>query len=57
MEVKRSVAASVMTTVRNGLELFSIAFVIVLPLAVIAFAAMKTDISVWKIVTCGLAAL
>ncbi len=55
MEVKDSVTTSVIKTVRNSLEVFAIIFVIVLPLAVIAFATMNTDISAWKIVTCGIA--
>jgi hypothetical protein len=53
MEVKHPVVVSVKKTVRNGFELFIIAFAILLPLAITAFAALKTDISTWVIVTCG----
>jgi hypothetical protein len=55
MEVKYPVTSSVRTTVRNGFELFAIVFAIVLPLAVTAFTILKTDISIWEIVTCGAA--
>ncbi len=53
MEVKNPVIVSVRTTVRNGFELFTIAFVILLPLALTAFAAFDTNISMWEIFTCG----
>ena len=54
MEVKYPVAASVRTTVRNGFELITIVLAIVLPLAVIAFTTLETDIAKWEIATCGL---
>ena len=53
MEVKNPVTVSVRTTVRTGFELFTIAFAILLPLAVTAFATMDTKLSVWEIFTCG----
>jgi hypothetical protein len=53
MEVKNS-TVSVRTAVRTGFELITIAFAIILPLAVTAFATVDTNISVWEIVTCGL---
>jgi hypothetical protein len=55
MEVKYPVTASVRTTVRNGFELFTITFAIVLPLVLTAFASLNTEISTWEIVTCGVA--
>jgi hypothetical protein len=54
MEVKYP-TASVRTTVRNGFELFTIVFVILLPLAVIAFTKLNSDIPTWEIITCGAA--
>ena len=54
MEVKYPVKASVRTAVRNGFELFTIVFAIVLPLVVIALTTLKTNISIWEIATCGL---
>ena len=53
MEVKNPVTASVRTTVRTSFELFTIAFAIILPLAVIAFATMDIDLPMWEIFTCG----
>ncbi len=53
MEVKNPVTASVRTTVRTGFELFAIAFAILLPLAVTAFATMDTNLSMWETFTCG----
>jgi len=53
MEVKNSVIVSVRTTVRNGLELFTIAFAILLPLVVTAFSLLDTNIPMWEIFTCG----
>ena len=50
MEVKYPVTESVRTTVRNSLELFTIAFAIVLPLAVTIFATLNTDLPTWEIV-------
>jgi len=55
LEVKNSVTTSVIKTVRNSLEIFAIVFMIILPLAVIAFATLNADISAWKIFTCGMA--
>jgi hypothetical protein len=54
MEVKYPVTASVRTVVRNGFELLTIVLAIVLPLAVIAFTALETDISKWEIASFGL---
>ena len=54
MEVKNPVTVSVITAVRTGFELIAIAFAILLPLAVTAFATVDTNLSVWEIVTCGL---
>ena len=48
MEVKYPVTASVRTVVRNGFELFIIVLAIILPLAVIAFTTLETDISKWE---------
>lgn len=42
-------------TIRNGFELFAIAFAILLPLAATAFAALKTDMPIWEIVIFGIA--
>jgi hypothetical protein len=53
MEVKYPVAASVIIKIRNCLELFTIAFAIVLPLAATAFALPNKDFSMWKIMICG----
>ena len=53
MEVKNPVTASVRTTVRTSFELFTIAFAIILPLAVIAFATMDINLPIWAIFTCG----
>ena len=53
MEVKHSVVVSVKKTIKNGFELFAIAFAILLPLAVTAFAALKTDIPTWEIFIFG----
>jgi hypothetical protein len=51
MEVKNFVTPTVKTTIRNGFELFVIAFVILLPLAVTAFATLSTNISRLEIFT------
>ena len=48
MEVKNPVTVSVRTTVRNGFELLAIAFAILLPLALTAFATMDTYKSLWE---------
>lgn len=53
MEVKNPVTASVRTKVRNSLELLAIAFAMLLPLAVTAFATMDTNLSFWEIFICG----
>jgi len=53
MEVKNPVTASVRISVRTGFELFTIAFAIILPLALTAFATMDTNLSMWVIFTCG----
>ena len=53
MEVKNSVIVSVRTTVRNGFELFTIAFAILLPLAITAFLSLDTNISIWETFICG----
>jgi hypothetical protein len=53
MEVKNPVTISVRTTVRTGFELFTIAFAILLPLAVTAFASVNTNLSISMIFTCG----
>ena len=53
MEVKNPVTTSVRTTVRNGFELLAIAFAILLPLALTAFAMMDTYISFWGTFICG----
>ena len=53
MEVKYPVTASVRTAVRNGFELIIIALAITLPLVVIAFTSLETNISKWEIVACG----
>jgi hypothetical protein len=53
VEAKYPVATAVRTKIRNGFELFTIAFAIVLPLAVTAFAISNTDTSMWKIMICG----
>ena len=53
MEVKNPVIASVRTTVRTGIELFTIAFAIILPIAVTVFATMNISIPMWEIFTCG----
>jgi hypothetical protein len=53
MEVKNPVTAAVRISVRTGIELFTIAFAIILPLAVTAFATMNTNIPLWEIFTCG----
>jgi hypothetical protein len=57
MEVKNPLIVSVRTTVRTGFELFIIAFVLLLPLAVTAFATMYTNLSIWEIFTCGIGTL
>jgi hypothetical protein len=53
MEAKNPVTVSVRTTVRTGFELFTIAFAILLPLALTAFATMDTNLSIWVIFICG----
>jgi len=55
MEVKNFVTISVKTTVRNCFELFTITLVILLPLALTAFAILDTDISRSEISICGVA--
>lgn len=55
MEVKNFVTISVKTTVRNCFELFTITLVILLPLALTAFAILDTDISRLEISICGVA--
>jgi hypothetical protein len=55
LEFKYPVTSSVRTTVRNGFELITIVFVILLPLAVTAFTKLNTDISTWEIITFGAA--
>jgi hypothetical protein len=52
MEVKHPVATSVVI-IKNCLELFTILFAIVLPLAATVFAISNTDFSMWKMMTCG----
>lgn len=54
MEVKYPVTASIRTTVRTVFELLAILFAIVLPLVAIAFTMMNTDLSTWKLITCGI---
>ena len=54
MEVKNPVTASVRISVRTGFELFTIAFAIILPLALTAFATMDTNISFWETFIGGL---
>lgn len=53
MEVKNPVTASVRTTVRTGIELFTIAFAIILPLSITAYATMNTNIPLLEIFTFG----
>lgn len=53
MEFKYPVKTSVRTAVRNGFELFAIVVAIILPLAVVAFTTLRTNISIWEIATCG----
>jgi hypothetical protein len=53
MEVRNPVTAAVRTTVRTSFELFTFAFAIILPLAVIAFATMDINLPIWAIFTCG----
>jgi hypothetical protein len=53
MEVKNPVTVSVRTTVRTGLEIFSIVFAILLPLALIAFITMDINLPTWEIFICG----
>ncbi|MDQ1253846.1 MAG: hypothetical protein QG646_3038 [Euryarchaeota archaeon] len=54
MEVKNPVTASVRTTVRTGFELLTIAFAILLPLALTAFALMDAYLPKCEIFICGL---
>jgi hypothetical protein len=54
VEVKYPVKTSVRTAVRNGFEFFAIVVAIVLPLAVVAFTTLETNISTWEIATCGI---
>jgi hypothetical protein len=53
MEVKNLVILSVKTTIRTFFELFIIAFAILLPLTITAYATMATNLSFWAIFTCG----
>jgi hypothetical protein len=53
MEVKNPVTASVRTTIRTGIELFTIALAIILPLSITAYATMNTNIPLWEIFTFG----
>ena len=53
MEVKNTVTTSVRTSVRTGFELLAIAFAILLPLAITAFATMDINLPIWAIFTGG----
>jgi hypothetical protein len=53
MEVKNPVTTSVRTSVRTGSELLAIAFAILLPLAITAFATININLPTWEIFTCG----
>ena len=53
MEVKNPVTSSVRITVRTGFELLAIAFAILLPLAITAFATITINLSTWAIITYG----